>query len=154
MRSGTEHAQMSRIPQEECVIRFSGSPVGVSLKGWLSTAIGNGIIAGMMRLLCGILMLAILFAQSAWAWEGHAGGFEHGAHVHADAHADGPQSEQAPQQAGAEQNHHCMHSPVHFVAIPTEAYLPRAITTTARILPGQREHSLFSPAPPEQPPTA
>ncbi|MFA9460271.1 hypothetical protein [Thiohalorhabdus methylotrophus] len=105
----------------------------------------------MTRLLSGLLMLAVLFAQSAWAWEGSAGGFEGGGHVH----ADGPHTgQQVPDEADSGQGHHCMHSPVHFVAIPVDSFLPGPAAGAARILPAPPGHSRFSPAPPEQPPTA
>lgn len=66
----------------------------------------------MRRTLVRILMVSLLFAQSAWAFEGHTGHFEAAASTEPAGESLGPD--------GSQEGHsgqHCAHSPIHFVAV-------------------------------------
>jgi hypothetical protein len=104
----------------------------------------------MKRLIGWILLVCVLFAQSAWAWEGHAGHFEQaGGHQEHPAHGS-----HSPADPNAPADYHCAHSPVHFLAIHRD--LPQVPVSCGRAqLPAYRgmtpSHCV---APPTQPPRA
>jgi len=102
-----------------------------------------------MRTLLGwILLVCVLFAQSAWAFEGHPGHFEAGAHNERPADAAPPAGDSAP--SGA----HCAHSPVHFVAVHREPAALAAPKAIAELPPYRGPVTTAFADPPFQPPRA
>jgi len=103
----------------------------------------------MRRLLLWILMVTTLLAQSAWAFEGHAGQFESsGSHQQAPAHPDAPSSdEQAPAAKS-----HCAHCPVHFVAVHREHLLVAGHLVGGDLPAYRAPVSSLHADPPTQPP--
>jgi len=101
----------------------------------------------MRRALGWFLIVATLFAQSAWAFEGHAGHFEgDGPHQQAPAHEGGGDSK-APSAST-----HCAHSPVHFVAVHREHLSPAGHLVSGDLPPYRAPASSLYAEPPTQPP--
>ncbi len=75
----------------------------------------------MRRLLGWILLITVLVAQSAWAFEGQPGHFNADAAGHGESLVEAPLDRKVPGEAptsGAA--NHCVHSPVHFLALPLD----------------------------------
>lgn len=102
-----------------------------------------------MRYLVGwILVITVLFAQSAWTFEGHPGHFEAGAHTERSAKGDAFGEHSAPPS-----DFHCPHSPVHFMGLPVFPQVS-VVPTAAEPPPYQGQFPSFSLDPPTQPPRA
>ncbi|MEF8793891.1 hypothetical protein [Thiohalorhabdus sp.] len=95
-----------------------------------------------------ILMVALLLAQSAWAFEGHVGHFEgDGTHQQAPVTPGGDTDTQAPS-AGT----HCGHSPVHFVAVHRDHSMLAGQPVSGELPPYRAPVSSLHAEPPTQPP--
>lgn len=99
----------------------------------------------MGRVLGYLLLLTTLFAQSAWAFEGHPGHFEAGSHGEQPAHAPVDHSDEGV-------GHHCVHSPVHFFAVHRGPVDLAAVTGRAEPPPYRAPTSSRYAEPPTQPP--
>lgn len=92
-------------------------------------------------------MIAVLFAQSAWAFEGHAGHFE-GNGPHSEAPASNETGGDQPQAAST----HCAHSPVHFMAVPGASFTLAATPLADELPPYRGPITSRHAEPPTQPP--
>jgi len=94
------------------------------------------------------LLLATLFAQSAWAFEGHAGHFDgDDSHQHAPAKQGDGGDKHSPATAS-----HCAHSPVHFVAVHRDPVTVAAGQADCELPPYRAPVSSLYAEPPTQPP--
>ncbi len=101
-----------------------------------------------MRTVLGwLLLVSVLLAQSAWAFEGHAGHFE--AETGCE-HSMGSQSSGDPGTPAG--GHHCAHSPVHFVAVHQDSLPLAGDRVSGELPPYHAPVSFLYAEPPVQPP--
>lgn len=99
----------------------------------------------MARFLGYLLLLSVLFAQSAWAFEGQPGQFHAGNHSEQPAHAPAADD-------GEGVGHHCVHSPVHFFAVHRDPVVVHGAAGRAPLPAYHASPASHALEPPIQPP--